>query len=461
MKRAIRRVYIAGAVVTAVIMLLFAAMFVLVRYQTTRDSLRAILQTVSSVAYGVELEEKGETELISLSKVIAQSSPPLRVTFLNENGDVLADSEEVAANMDNHSDRPEVIAAIEGRLGESMRVSETLSVTTLYAAMRVSERLVLRLSYPMRELLTLLWIYAMYVFMLLVLLYVFLVRFFSRFSLRLHEQLENIQLILTGKTKGAIELVQTFYPELRPSMEALCYKAWRLRHDYDEIEREQTLRRDFIANASHELKSPLTSISGFAELISDGIDTTGEKRRLYAECILKESERLRGIVDDMLALARAEKDESAAPENLEDVDVASIAREVELALEPQAEEKEIVFSITGKCVTRANARDVWEILFNLMGNAVRYGNQRGHTWVSLDKDGFSVSDDGIGIAKEHIPMLFERFYRVDKAHSREMGGTGLGLSIALAIAKKYGWSITAQSQLGRGSIFYVRFVRDV
>ena len=241
-------------------------------------------------------------------------------------------------------------------------------------------------------------------------------------------------------------------------MRSLHYQIRRLHEDLREIDRTQRLRRDFAAGASHELKSPLTSIQGFAEMLSEGMDDSPEERRLYAECILKESARMRAVIDDILLLSRAEM---ACEEQLEDVRVEAVAREVAASLAGQCRGRGIGIQVEGAFTLRAVEQDVWEMLYNLMGNAVRNGREGGHVRVLAHEDGFWGEDDGIGIAQEHIPLIFEQFYRVDKGRSRDMGGTGLGLSIVARLAAKYGGTISVQSEIGRGSRFCVSFVRNM
>lgn len=450
MKQRLRRMYWTGVLVAALAALAAFGTLVFSKVADTRESLLSILSTASAWT------EESMTDLSSLARRIADSAPPLRVTFLLPQGIVLADSEASPDDMENHLSRPEVQAALAGRTGTSVRYSTTQRTMTIYAAAQLSPMLILRLSYPLHEITGALAAYAAVFVLLFGLLAWVQRRTARRLSLELIAQLERIEGLLVGAGSGLDE--SAFFPELRPTMRSLHYQIRRLHEDLREIDRTQRLRRDFAAGASHELKSPLTSIQGFAEMLCEGMDDSPEERRLYAECILKESARMRAVIDDILLLSRAEM---ACEEQLEDVRVEAVAREVAASLAGQCRGRGIGIQVEGAFTLRAVEQDVWEMLYNLMGNAVRYGREGGHVRVLAHEGGFWVEDDGIGIAPEHIPLIFEQFYRVDKGRSRDMGGTGLGLSIVARLAAKYDGTISVQSEIGHGSRFCVSFVRNM
>ena len=452
MKRRLRRMYLAGVLAVTVAAVLTLTLLVAFKLSDTRRNLLSILSAASAWT------EDSTADLFSLTERISQSAPPLRVTFLLPQGIVLADSEGSAEAMENHIQRPEIVAALAGETTAMVRYSQTLHTLTMYAAAQLSPRLILRLSYPMSDITRVVLFYAAgFVLLFGVLLGVYR-RTMRAFSNDLVAQLNSIERLLTGALTRDTLREDAFFEELRPSMQSICYQIEKLQKDLVEIERTQRMRRDFAANASHELKSPLTSIQGFAELLAEGMADTPEERRECLDAILSEAARMRAVIDDILLLSRAEmkRDERAAM-----VDVAAIAREVALALKGQCHEKHISIAVEGALSLQAVEKDVWEILYNLMSNAVRYGKPDGHVRVTLEEGRLCVEDDGIGIEAEHLPLIFEQFYRVDKGRSREAGGTGLGLSIAAQLVRKHGGTLWAESEPGQGSRFVACFVRSL
>ncbi len=200
--------------------------------------------------------------------------------------------------------------------------------------------------------------------------------------------------------------------------------------DDTEKERRETLRREFTSNVSHELKTPLTAISGYAELIMNGL--AGDRTAQFAETVHHEASRLLSLVNDILHLSRLDEGELAldpAP-----IELSEIVSEVSARFSPIAAERGIsILCESTRAAIRGNRRILDEMLSNLVDNAVKYGKDGGRVTVRLSREGDSVilavEDDGIGIPLDQQERVFERFYRVDKSHSREIGGTGLGLSI--------------------------------
>ena len=227
-------------------------------------------------------------------------------------------------------------------------------------------------------------------------------------------------------------------------------------HDVSEIERMEKTRRDFVANVSHELRTPLTSIQGYAETLLESAPAEGPDRE-FLEIIRKNAVRMATLSEDLLTLARVESGEvafrlrSVAPvEMLEEV--AKSFREI-----ARAQRMELLVEAGSERAVQADTDAVHQVLSNLIDNALKYAPSGGRIVLGARDAGaaveFYVRDFGPGIASEHLPRLFERFYRVDKARSRESGGTGLGLAIAKHIVRAHGGSIRAESTLGHGSTF--------
>lgn len=228
--------------------------------------------------------------------------------------------------------------------------------------------------------------------------------------------------------------------------------------DETQRERSEKLRRDFTANVSHELKTPLTSISGFAEMIETGM-ASGEDARNFARRITHESGRLLALIDDIIRLSRLDEQ---APTPMSRVSLTAVCREVLISLGMMAEKRRVTLSLTGPEVwVRGNAGMLSELMTNLCENAVKYNREGGSVTVELRRQPdtrtvtAAVRDTGIGIPAASFQRVFERFYRVDKSRSKQTGGTGLGLSIAKHLVECHKGSIRLESTLGEGSVFTV------
>jgi two-component system, OmpR family, phosphate regulon sensor histidine kinase PhoR len=227
-------------------------------------------------------------------------------------------------------------------------------------------------------------------------------------------------------------------------------------HDLTEAESVERTRRDFIANVSHELRTPLTSIQGYAETLLDG-ENSGETQRDFLEIIRKNAQRMTRLTEDLLVLARVESGDKKL--QLRPVSAAELLRDASDYYNDHGSDSGMTLDVVNEALKMVSAdRDaVFQVFSNLIDNACKYASQGGRILLGAhDVEGFVqfyVRDYGPGIASEHLPRLFERFYRVDKARSRESGGTGLGLAIAKHIMLAHGGSITAESELNHGCTF--------
>ena len=219
------------------------------------------------------------------------------------------------------------------------------------------------------------------------------------------------------------------------------------------------MRREFSANVSHELKTPLTSISGFAELMAGGL-VDGERMREFSKDIYKESQRTITLVDDIIKLSKL--DEGVVEPEWEDVDLYELSANVIESLRAVAERQSITLALSGErlCV-RGVYRILHEMVYNLCDNAIKYNRPGGSVALTVSKTEtgvkLAVEDTGIGIPKEHQKRVFERFYRVDKSHSKEIGGTGLGLSIVKHGAQFHNAEVTLASEIGVGTTVTLDF----
>jgi two-component system phosphate regulon sensor histidine kinase PhoR len=228
-------------------------------------------------------------------------------------------------------------------------------------------------------------------------------------------------------------------------------------HDLTEIERVETTRRDFIANVSHELRTPLTSIKGYSETLLDAQTADGHTRE-FLEVIRRNAERMARLTEDLLVLARVESGEQKL--EIERVPSRELLEDAWMALREEAKAGGIELTVTesGEQVVEADRDALQQVFGNLIGNALKYAASGKRIELGARSlDGhveFYVRDFGPGIASEHVPRLFERFYRVDKARSREGGGTGLGLAIVKHIVLNHGGTVRAESELGHGCTFF-------
>lgn len=237
-------------------------------------------------------------------------------------------------------------------------------------------------------------------------------------------------------------------------------------NDVTDIERLETVRRDFVANVSHELKTPVASIKGFVETLLDGaMDDPADTRR-FLEIVARQADRLASIIEDLLALSRIEQSEGVGNLPLENVRIGDIFTAVVADCGPRAHERSIGFET--RCaeavMAEVNPPLLEQALINLVDNAIKYSDPGDTVRLEADlepgKNGselvIRVADDGAGIAAEHLPRLFERFYRADKARSRTLGGTGLGLAIVKHIVQAHGGTVSVESTPGVGSVFTIR-----
>lgn len=232
--------------------------------------------------------------------------------------------------------------------------------------------------------------------------------------------------------------------------------------DVTEKQKAEMMRREFSANVSHELKTPLMSISGYAEIMKNGL-VKPEDIKKFAGRIFDEATRLSTLVSDIIKLSRLDEADGSLPTEM--VDMYEAALEVKEQLAIRAKKENITVEVQGKSAVIKGVRQVlYEMLYNLCDNAIKYNKPGGHVWLTAEDSGefvrVSVRDDGIGIAKEHQERIFERFYRVDKSHSKETGGTGLGLSIVKHGALLHNAQLKIESEPEQGTLMTVSFPKN-
>lgn len=369
----------------------------------------------------------------------------LRITWIASDGIVLYDNDVLADTMVNHMDRPEVIEALKNGQGESVRESDTLNMKTFYYALRLRDGTILRLSTNARSLSSV-FIQVFPIMLGLIVLIIIACVFIShlltkQLMLPIKELSENIDTV-------PHEIV---YKELSPFIE-------RIREQHENILAAAKNRQDFTANVSHELKTPLTAISGYAELIENGM-VDSEKQVKFAADIRKNADRLVTLINDIIRLSELDYSETGV--NFSKQNLYDIAKERVELLQNNASKKSVELSLTGENVYVLSNRDMMTELFdNLIQNAIRYNVSGGSVSVNVSKEGneavITVKDTGIGIPEEDIDRVFERFYRVDKSRSRDTGGTGLGLAIVKHIVELHNGKMEIESKISVGTEMKVR-----
>lgn len=370
-----------------------------------------------------------------------------RVTCITADGEVLYDSRRDGKDLENHSEREEVREALENGEGEDVRVSDTVGRELYYYAVLLDDGSVLRVAREMDSLVRTAFDMLPVMGGLAVLMIAFALLLARWQTKRLIKPINELDL------ENPLE--NSVYPELTPLLEAMD-------RQNKEKEAVSNMRKEFSANVSHELKTPLTSISGYAEIMMNGMVRPADIP-LFSERIYKEARRLITLVEDIIKLSKL--DEESVELEKEEVDLYDLTREIVSRLAPQAAQKNIHMEVTGEPVIYKGIRQILdEMVYNICENAIKYNNDNGRVtvWVGSTLSGpkISVADTGIGIPKEHQERIFERFYRVDKSHSKERGGTGLGLSIVKHGAILHGAKVNVESDEGKGTRMEILFTKN-
>ena len=392
-------------------------------------------QELSLAARGVELSGQAYLE--------GMEDEAYRLTWVNGDGKVLYDTQASAAAMENHSAREEIWEALTTGEGSGSRMSETLVRRTVYHARRLSDGTVLRISADQVTMLALL----LWMFQALLLLVVIAAVVSWVLADRLAQQVV--------KPINALDLDDPLsndvYEELSPLLR-------RIHHQNRQVAAAEQSRREFTANVSHELKTPLQSIIGSAELLENGMVAQSDVPR-FVERIRTEAQRLVSLVEDILHLSQMDE---GAELPREEVELLELCREVRSGLAPQAAAKGVILAVHGEPASVLGVRALLhELVYNLCDNAIKYNVEGGSVEVDVTRAGqtvtLTVADTGIGIPREYQDRVFERFFRVDKSRSKQSGGTGLGLAIVKHAALLHGAELKLTSREGQGTTVTVTF----
>jgi len=403
-----------------------------------------VFDDIKAYAHVIQPLDQGFWEKPENQKRLDQDG--LRITLVGKSGKVIYDSTADASSMENHKTRPEIKEAMEKGEGTAVRWSATSSLHTLYYAEELDNGQILRIGKDSENIFRIM-LNTISIVLILSVLVVLLCVFLSHIlTKRLLAPIEKLATNLDGVNQDNI------YDEIKPFIQTI-------KEQHINILNSAKMRQEFTANVSHELKTPLTAISGYAELIGSGMADEKDAKR-FAEEIHHSSDRLLILINDIIKLSELDCEDLEF--DFEQVDLYSVAQGCLDMLDVQATKQDVTLKLEGEhCIVVANHNLMDELLYNLCSNAVRYNNRGGSVTVTVKPVNgrilLSVKDTGIGIPKEHQERVFERFYRVDKSRSKQSGGTGLGLAIVKHIVAQHNAEMTLESEPGKGTEIKILF----
>lgn len=373
----------------------------------------------------------------------------LRITMIKKDGKVFYDSFADVKKMENHANRQEVRQALKHGNGKAIRTSDTMDKSTFYYAVRLDDGNILRVAKESRS------IWSVFIKVTPAILILILVIF--AISKMLSDVLTKSLLLPIEEMSENLDHLDdiTTYKELMPFINTI-------QEQHKNILMNAKMRQEFTANVSHELKTPLTAISGYSELIQNEMTNEEETIRFAGE-IHKSAKRLLTLINDTIRLSQLDTSEQKVI--YEAIDLYKIAEDCVNMLKFSAENHGITISIHGtNAYLEGNKEMLEEVVYNLCDNAIRYNNEGGKVDVTVKpvkgKIYLCVEDNGIGISKEHQERIFERFYRVDKSRSKSTGGTGLGLAIVKHIIQQHGAHMELTSEKGKGTKIEIEFSKS-
>lgn len=401
-----------------------------------------------------------EKQIVEIS---SQMNNDYRITIIDNDGSVLADSETGnPETMENHKNRKEVKEAFQNGFGTKVRNSSTIKGSMMYAAYcSPTQHKVIRISIHHDVITDLMKMMVPSIAISLLLALSVAGVLTNKFAASVTKPILEISHKLEGIYDEKIDFnfPHYQYDELNIIARTTTDMSKSVQDYIRKLEKEKTIRQEFFSNASHELKTPLTAIRGYAELLQSGMASDTQMQKEFLGRIHSEVEEMTSLINDILMISRLETKELMPTKEM--LCVKGVAEEVKKTLKPLADENNVSLEI--HCCDEFVYMDrshLQGILSNLMGNAVKYNRPGGFVQTDITMDSTSLSirveDSGIGIAKEDQKRIFERFYRVDKGRSKRVAGTGLGLSIVKHVTEFYGGCVSVESQSGVGSTFLVQ-----
>ncbi len=369
-----------------------------------------------------------------------------RITWISADGTVLYDNGADVSGLPNHMDRPEIRDAIRNGSGESVRRSDTFKLNTFYYALLLDDGTILRTSTEASSISSVFAQSLPVIFSISAIFLLICILLGHFLTIQLLKPLDE----MAERLDSPIE--KPVYRELQPFAD-------KIRIQHENILEAASMRQDFTANVSHELKTPLTAISGYAELLENDMVADDQVPHV-AEQIRHNSDRLLALINDIIRLS--ELDHKELPRKFTMLDLGPLAEECCRNLSVSAQSHHLSLTCKRDSAVLSGDRDLLkELIENLIQNAIQYNRENGSIQVRTGQKGhhpfLSVEDTGIGIPKNQQERIFERFYRIDKSRSRETGGTGLGLAIVKHIAEIHDADITVDSEPGKGTCITVSF----
>lgn len=413
-----RRLTAAIFLIAALALLLSGAVGV---FTLRNQEVEAARETLEELLALMDAQSRN-TDPAALLEQFSHTASGKRFTAIAADGTVVADTDADPTDLEDHANRPEIAQAMLTGRGEAVRSSGTVGVRMLYEARRFSDGMVVRVAMPLASVTSMVW-RAAAGFLCACVLALALAFLLAR--------------ALAGKTAKPVEQAEVAIAQVD--------------------EKLQSSRSEFTANVTHELKTPLTSIKGFADMLTAGMVKDPEDVKRFITMIGVEADRLIQLINDVLKLSELESVAISQPD--EAAEMLSVANDVAELLRPTAGNVTITVEGT-ECEAGISPSRLRELLVNLVSNAVKYNVPGGTVTVTAERAGegvvrLRVEDTGIGIPEEAQPHVFERFYRVDKGRSKKAGGTGLGLAIVKHITTLYGGELKLESQVGKGTAITV------
>ena len=459
MKRAIEKRFIVVLIVAMAISSIVISMsyYRLASHRVMEDMKSVLLLLDATIDWESSDLEK---QIIEIS---SQMNNDYRITIIDNDGSVLADSETGnPETMENHKNRKEVKEAFQDGFGTKVRNSSTIKGSMMYAAYcSPTQHKVIRISIHHDVITDLMKMMVPSIAISLLLALSVAGVLTNKFAASVTKPILEISHKLEGIYDEKIDFnfPHYQYDELNIIARTTTDMSKSVQDYIRKLEKEKTIRQEFFSNASHELKTPLTAIRGYAELLQSGMASDTQMQKEFLGRIHSEVEEMTNLINDILMISRLETKELMPTKEM--LCVKSVAEEVKKTLKPLADENNVSLEI--HCCDEFVYMDrshLQGILSNLMGNAVKYNRPGGFVQTDITMNSTSLSirveDSGIGIAKEDQKRIFERFYRVDKGRSKRVAGTGLGLSIVKHVTEFYGGCVSVESQSGVGSTFLVQ-----
>lgn len=436
-KKTLYKIFAFGVSVITITAVLILSVF----YSYSDNQLKEQLRVVESVVEN-QLAQDDDTAFIS-----NHIDKNVRITLVAKDGTVIADSQESVNKLGNHLNRQEIQQAIKNGEATVTRHSDTQGKKVYYFAKQLDNGNILRVSAEAKSIGKFFSDYIIYIFLCIIVVIVAAVfvsmgitKSIVKPITQLGQSLDNIDKFKSDE-------------ELKPLVNALLQQKKKQKM----LDKQ---KKQFTANVSHELKTPLTSIAGYAELIETGM-AKPEDIKPFAGVIRKQALRLVNLSEDIIQLSQLEESDDEDM-SFESVNLYEIAQRCVEALNINAINKCVTLNLTGEeCYIRGKAQLVEELVYNLCDNAIRYNKENGNVTVTVNplEKGASVSvkDTGIGIPKKYQERIFERFFRVDKSRSKATGGTGLGLAIVKHITQLHDAKLEISSEEGKGTEIIVTF----